>query len=98
MDKIAESNLKAIIEIYKERRINTDFVNFQERLKGMKKEVEGLKRRKPQFSSMIDEIIQKIEKRQTTMCVGYLNRFYLREISKISERISRLKMFIAASR
>ena len=98
MDKIAESNLKAIIEIYKERRINTDFVNFQERLKDMKKEVESLKKGNPQFSSMIDKIVREIEKRQTTMCVGYLNEFYLREISKISERISRLKMFIAASR
>lgn len=91
MDKIAESNLKAIIEIYKERRINTDFVNFQEKLKGMKKEVEGLKKGNPQYSSMIDEIVQEIEKRQTTMYVGYLNRFYLRETSKISEMISRLK-------
>jgi hypothetical protein len=91
MDKIAESNLKAIIEIYKERRINTDFVNFQEKLKGMKKEVEGLKKGSPQCSSMIDEIVQEIEKRQTTMYVGYLNRFYLRETSKISEMISRLK-------
>jgi len=91
MDKIAESNLKAIIEIYKERRINTDFVNFQERLKGMKKEVEGLKKGNPQYSSMIDEIVQEIEKRQTTMYVGYLNRFYLREMSKISEMISGLK-------
>ena len=91
MDKIAESNLKAIIEIYKERRINTDFVNFQEKLKGMKKEVEGLKKGNPQYSSMIDEIVQEIEKCQTTMYVGYLNRFYLRETSKISEMISRLK-------
>ena len=98
MDKIAESNLKAIIEIYKERRINTDFVNFQERLKGMKKEVEGLKKGNPQYSSMIDEIVQEIEKRQTTMYVGYLNRFYLRETSKISEMISRVKMFIDAGR
>lgn len=97
-DKIAESNFKVIIEIYKERRINTDFVNFQERLKGMKKEVEGLKKGNPQCSSIIDEVVQEIEKRQTTMYVGYLNRFYLREISKISEMISRLKMFIDASR
>lgn len=97
-DKIVESNLKAIIKIYKERRINTDFVNFQERLKGMKEEVDGLKKRNPQCSPMINEIVQEIEKRQTTMYVGYLNRFYLREISKISELISRLKMFIDASR
>lgn len=98
MGKITKSNFEAIIEIYKERRINTDFVNFQERLKGMKKEVEGLKKGNPQFSSMIDKIVQEIEKRQTTMYVGYLNRFYLREISKISQMISRLKMFTDASR
>jgi hypothetical protein len=98
VDKIAESNLKVIIEIYKERRINTDFINFQERLKGMKKEVEELKKGNPRYSPMIDKIVQEIEKRQTTMYVGYLNRFYLREISKISEMISRLKMFIDASR
>jgi hypothetical protein len=98
VDKIAESNLKVIIEIYKERRINTDFINFQERLKSMKKEVEELKKGNPRYSPMIDKIVQEIEKRQTTMYVGYLNRFYLREISKISEMISRLKMFIDASR
>jgi hypothetical protein len=98
VDKIAESNLKAIIEIYKERRINTDFVNFQERLKGMKKEVESLKKGNPQFSSMIDKIVREIEKFQTTMYVGYLNEFYLLETSKISQMIGRLKMFIAVSR
>jgi len=98
MDKIAESNFKAIIERYKERGINADFVNFQERLKGMKKEVEDLKKGNPQFSSMIDEIVQEIEKFQTTMYVRYLNIYYLLKISKISQRISRLKVFIDASR
>ena len=91
MDKKADPNFEAIMEIYKERRIDTDFVNFQERLKDMKKEVEELKKGNPQCSSVIDEIVQEIEKFQTTMYVGYLNRFYLREISKISQMISRLK-------
>jgi len=98
MDKIAESNFEAIIKRYKERGINTDFVNFQERLKGMKKEVEELKKGNPQYSSMIDEIVQEIEKHQTTMYVSYLNIFYLLKISKISQMICRLKMFIDTRR
>jgi len=76
----------------------TLWTKYQERLKGMKKEVEDLKKGNPQFSSMIDEIVQEIEKFQTTMYVRYLNIYYLLKISKISQRISRLKVFIDASR
>ena len=101
MDKnnqIAKSNLETMIKIYKERRINTDFVNFQERLQDMKAEVESLKKENPQYTSMIDEIIREIEERQTTTYVGYLKNVYLSEISKISEKISRLKMFMSVDK
>jgi len=97
-NQIAKSNLETMIKIYKERRINTDFVNFQERLQDMKEEVERLKKGNPQYTSMINEIIQEIEERQITTYVGYLNTIYLSEISKISEKISRLKMFMSVDK
>jgi len=97
-NQIAKSNLETMIKIYKERRINTDFVNFQERLQDMKEEVGRLKEGNPQYNSMIDEIIREIEERQTNTYVGYLNFIYLSEISKISEKISRLKMFMSVDR
>jgi len=33
MDEIAKSNFETMIEIYKQRKTNMDFVNFQEMLK-----------------------------------------------------------------
>jgi len=97
-NQIAKSNLETMIKIYKEREINTDFVNFQERLQDMKEEVERLKKGNPRYTSMIDEIIREIEERQTTTYVGYLNTIYVRETSKISEKISRLKMFMSVDK
>jgi len=97
-NQIAKSNLETMIKIYKERRINTDFVNFQERLQDMKEEVERLKKGNPRYTSMINEIIREIEERQTTTYVGYLNTIYLSEISKISEKTSRLKMFMSVDK
>ena len=91
MDEIAKSNLETMIEIYKERKINMDFVNFQEMLKLMKEEVEEFKKGNPRFNSMIDEIIQEIEKYQTTRYVGYIRRFYEGKISGIMRMISNLK-------
>jgi len=98
MNEMAKSTLEAMIKIYKERGMNTDFINFQERLQDMKEEVERLKKGNPQYKSMIDEIIREIEERQTTTYVGYLNFIYLREISKISDKIFRLKMFMRVDR
>jgi len=97
-NQIAKSNLETMIKIYKERRINTDFVNFQERLQDMKEEVESLKKGNPRYTSMINEIIREIEGHQTTTYVGYLNNIYLSEISKISEKISTLKMFMSVDK
>jgi hypothetical protein len=97
-NQIAKSNLETMIKIYKERGINTDFVNFQERLQNMKEEVERLKEGNPRYTSMIDEIIREIVERQTTAYVGYLNTVYVREISKISEKISRLKIFMSVDK
>jgi len=97
-NQIAKSNLETMIKIYKERRINTDFVNFQERLQDMEEEVENLKKGNPRYTSMINEIIREIEERQTTTYVGYLNTIYLSEISKISEKTSRLKMFMSVDK
>ena len=62
MDEIAKSNFETMIEIHKQRKINTDFVNFQEMLKLVKEEFEELKRENPRFNSMTDRIIQEIEK------------------------------------
>jgi len=98
MDEMTKSTLETMIKIYKERGMNTDFVNFQGRLQDMKEEVGRLKEGNPQYNSMIDEIIREIEERQTTAYVGYLNFVYLSEISKISEKISRLKMFMSVDR
>jgi len=97
-NQIAKSNLETMIKIYKERKINIDFVNFQERLQDMKEEVERLKEGNPRYTSMIDEIIQEIVERQTTAYVGYLNTVYVREISKISEKTSRLKIFMSVDK
>jgi len=98
MDEMTKSTLETMIKIYKERGMNTDFVNFQERLQDMKEEVESLKKGNPRYTSMIDEIIREIEGRQTTTYVGYLNTVYVREISKISEKTSRLKMFMSVDK
>ena len=95
MDEIAKSNFETMIEIYKERKTNMDFVNFQEMLKVMKEEVEELKKGNPRFNSMIDEIIQEIEKYQTARYVGYIKRFYESKISEITAMISRLKAFMS---
>lgn len=95
MDEIAKSNLETMIEIYKERKINMEFVNFQEMLKLMKEEVEELKRGNPRFISMIDGIIREIEKYQTTRYAGYIRRFYAGRISEITAMISRLKAFMS---
>lgn len=97
-NQIVKSNLEAMIKIYKERGIHTDFVNFQERLQNMKEEVERLKEGNPRYTSMIDEIIREIVERQTTAYVDYLNNVYVREISKISEKISRLKIFMSVDK
>jgi len=98
MDEIAKSNLKTMIEIYKERKTNMDFVNFQEMLKLMKEEVEEFKKGNPRFNSMIDGIIQEIEKYQTVSYAGYLKRFYDSKISEITAMISRLKAFMSIRR
>jgi hypothetical protein len=95
MGEIAKSNFETMIEIYKQRKTNTDFVNFQERLKFMKKEVEELKRENPGFSSMSDRIIQEIEKYQTARYTGYIKRFYEGKISEITGMIRRLKAFMS---
>ena len=95
MDKIAKSNFETMIEIYKERKTNMDFVNFQEMLKAMKEEVEELKKGNPRFNSMIDGIVQEIEKYQTASYVGYIKRFYESKISEITAMISRLKAFMS---
>ncbi|MCK4434405.1 hypothetical protein KAU92_02855 [Candidatus Bathyarchaeota archaeon] len=97
MDEMAKSNLETMIEMYKERKTNTDFVNFQETLKAMKGEVEEFKKGNPQFKSMIDGIIQEIEKYQTARYAGYIKRFYEGKISEITAMISRLKAFMSTS-
>jgi hypothetical protein len=76
MNEIAKSNFEMVIGIYKERKTNINFVNFQEMLKVIKKEVEELKKGNPRFNSMTHEIIQEIEKYQTARYVGYIKRFY----------------------
>jgi len=95
MDEIAKSNLETMIEIYKERKTDMDFVNFQETLKTMKGEVEEFKKGNPRFNSMIDGIIQEIEKYQTARYAGYIKRFYEGKISEITAMISRLKAFMS---
>jgi len=95
MDEIAKLNLETMIEIYKERKTNTDFVNFQETLKTVKGEVEEFKKGNPRFNSMIDGIIQEIEKYQTGRYAGYIKRFYEGKISGITAMISRLKAFMS---
>jgi hypothetical protein len=95
MDEIAKSNFETMIEIYKQRKINMDFVNFQEMLKLMKEEVEELKRENPRFNSMADRIIQEIEKYQTASYRGYIKRFYEGKISEITAMIRRLKAFMS---
>jgi len=95
MNEIAKSNLETMIKIYKERKTNMDFVNFQETLKTMKGEVEEFKKGNPQFNSMIDRIIQEIEKYQTAGYAGYIKRFYEGKISEITAMISRLKAFMS---
>jgi len=95
MDEIAKSNFETTIEMYKQRKTNTDFVNFQERLKLMKEEVEESKRENPRFNSMTDRIIQEIEKYQTARCTGYIKRFYEGKISEITGMIRRLKAFMS---
>jgi len=95
MDKIAKSNFETMIEMYKERKTNMDFVNFQEMLKLMKEEVEEFKKGNPRFNSMIDGIIQEIEKYQTARYVGYIKRFYESKISEITAMISRLRAFMS---
>ena len=97
-NQIAKSNLETMIKIYKERKINIDFINFQERLQDMKEEVERFKEGTPRYTSMIDEIIRDIVERQTIAYVGYLSTVYVREISKISEKISTLKMFMSVDK
>ena len=95
MDEIAKSNFETMIEIYKQRKNNMDFVNFQEMLKLMKEEVEKLKRENPRFNSMTDRIIQEIEKYQTASYRGYIKRYYERKISEITAMIRRLKAFMS---
>jgi hypothetical protein len=95
MNEIAKSNFETMIEIYKERKTNMDFVNFQEVLKVMKEEVEEFKKGNPRFNSMIDGIVQEIEKYQTARYVGYIKRFYESKISEITAMISRLKAFMS---
>ena len=95
MDEIVKSNFETMIEIYKQRKINMDFVNFQEMLNFMKEEVEELKRGNPRFNSMADRIIQEIEKYQTASYRGYIKRYYERKISEITAMIRRLKAFMS---
>jgi hypothetical protein len=95
MNEITKSNFETMIEIYKERKTNMDFVNFQEVLKVMKEEVEEFKKGNPRFNSMIDGIVQEIEKYQTARYVGYIKRFYESKISEITAMISRLKAFMS---
>lgn len=95
MDRIAKLNLETMIKIYKDRKTNTDFVNFQETLKTMKGEVEEFKKGNPRFNSIIDGIIQEIEQYQTARYAGYIKRFYESKISEITAMISRLKTFMS---
>ena len=95
MDETAKSNFETMIEIYKQRKTNMDFVNFQEMLKLMKEEVGKLKKGNPRFNSMTDRIIQEIEKYQTARYRGYIKRYYERKISEITAMISRLKAFMS---
>ena len=95
MDEIAKSNFETMIEIYKQRKNNMDFVNFQERLKFMKEEVEELKKGNPRFNSMTDRIIQEIVKYQTARYRGYIKRFYEGRTSEITAMIRRLKAFMS---
>jgi len=97
MDEMAKSNLETMIEMYKERKTNVDFVNVQETLKAMKGEVEEFKKGNPRFNFMIDEIIQEIEKYQTARYAGYIKRFYDDKIAEITVMISRLKAFMSTS-
>ena len=79
--------------MYREQKINTDFINFQEKLRSVKEEVEHLKKENiPNY--VIDQIIQEIEKYQTTRYTGYLKRYYEGKIFEITEMISRLKLFV----
>jgi len=94
MDEIAKSNFEMIMEIYKERKTDMDFVNFQEMLRLLKEEVEELKGGNQQLNSMIDGIIEEIEKYQTTRYAGYIKRFYDRKISEITAMIRRVKVFM----
>jgi len=84
-----------MIEIYKQRKINADFVDFQETLKLTKEEVEELRRGNPRFSSMINRIIQEIERYQNASYTGCIRRFYEGKISEIRAMIRRLKAFIS---
>ena len=89
-----EMNLKwleAIIEIYKERKIHVDFVNFQKELKTLKVEVEELRVKNPRFKAEVNGIIREIEKYQTTVYSNYIKRFFVKKVSEISSKISRLK-------
>lgn len=95
MDEIDALNLEAMIEIYKKRRTNLDYITFQARLRAMKEEVEDFTKGNPRFKSMIDEIIQEIERYQTVGYVGYIRRFYERRLSEIMVMISRLKAFMS---
>jgi len=96
MDEKARSDLKAMIAYYKERKTEMDFVNFQEELERMKERVEKLRERNPGFDSMVDAIIQEIDKYETTRYAGLLKRYYEGKEMEILSMISRLKHFMSA--
>jgi len=85
---------KAFMEIVKKIE---DFLKTErtQPSKVMKEEVEELKEGNPRFNSMIDGIIQEIEKYQTARYRAYIKRYYDRKISEITAMISRLKAFMS---
>ena len=92
MDEMAKSNLKTMIKIFKERKTETNFVNFQATLEAMRKELNELKKEHPRVEARINRVIKEIEKFQTTRYKGYINRFYENKLSEIKALMSRLRL------